>query len=580
MLPIEELQQSLQRALGEAAVRLRAARFPNALSEAMGELGRQVGDPCVLAVVGKVKAGKSSLINTLLGTDLAAVGTTETTATVNWFRHGKPDPERPVHCVWRDGPPTTEPAAFITRLQGYSVETLDLASRIDRLEFRLDCDLLRSVVVVDTPGLDADPDEHQNKTAEFLGVSPQLRAELRARHHSETQRLAQAADAVMYVFDPVVKGWEQATLEQFQRVIQKGTSTFNSLGVLGKIDSFLEDFDSAPKFARSIERALRDAVNTVLPVSAGLAQAADRLRREPVRLHQTASIARNASPETLELLLANDELFVMDLPAPLDDTLPTPSEREALVKSMPWPVLQTVIKMLGRSNSSPEQALTEVEQQSGFAKLRNVIDRTFAARGRLLRSHRIICEADGRVQRESFRFLLQCSELDRTDQDKRSRLLAYLQRLSKSSAPKDREVVAELTEFINTCCGRVFREAEAAGLVNDLRATFSRLRRQLEVYSEDLVLLQSVAENRDLFATEEVDELELLFGKDRLEVRDRLTVADPAGHCRIRQEYWRTRAPLSKYAAYQRISEGAASRYGTILFELANSAGANGKREA
>ena len=41
--------------------------------------------PCVLAVAGKVKAGKSSFLNALLGVDLAMVGTTETTATINYF---------------------------------------------------------------------------------------------------------------------------------------------------------------------------------------------------------------------------------------------------------------------------------------------------------------------------------------------------------------------------------------------------------------------------------------------------------------------------------------------------------------
>jgi Dynamin family len=567
VLPIEELQQSLQRTLGEAAVRLRAARFPNTVSEAMGELGRQVGEPCVLAVVGKVKAGKSSLINNLLGTNLAAVGTTETTATVNWFRYGKSDPDRPVRCVWRDAAPTSEPASFIAQLQGYSEETLKLASRIDRLEFRLDCELLQSVVVVDTPGLDADPDEHQNKTAEFLGVNPQLRAELRARHHGETQRLAQDADAVIYVFDPVVKGWEQATLEQFQRVIQKGTTTFNSLGVLGKIDAFLEDIESAPRFARDIERGLRDAVNTVVPVSAGLRHLADLLRREPDTLRQLVTLARSVPPETMELLLANDDLFVMELP----DGLPTTEQRATLVKLMPWTVLQTVIKVMGRAAFSPDQCIGELERLSGFDGLLGILQRTFAARGRLLRSHRIVCEADRKLERDAYPFIAQCRELDHTDQDKRTRFLTYLQRLGKSSAERDKVVITEIREYVEASCGRVFREAEASGHVQDVRSKLSQLKRQFEVYSEDLVFLQTVAEQRHLFTPDEADELESLFGKHRLELRDRLSVANPTSYSRARQEHWRIQSPLGTNASHQQILEGAARRYGAILFELAKS---------
>lgn len=572
MLPIEELQQTLQRTLGEAAVRLRAARFPTSLCESMAELGRQVGEPCVLAVVGKVKAGKSSLINNLLGTDLAAVGTTETTATVNWFRHGKPDPDRPVRCVWRDGPPTSEPASFIAQLQGYNEETLKLASRIDRLEFRLERELLESVVVVDTPGLDADPDEHQNKTADFLGVSPQLRADLRERHHDETQRLAQDADAVMYVFDPVVKNWEQKTLEQFQRVIQKGTTTFNSLGVLGKIDAFLEDIGDAPQFARSIEKGLGDAVNAVVPVSAGLRQIAERLRADSDARQQVAALARSAPPETLERLLAIDELFVTE---ELPDGLPTPEQRTALLKLMPWTVLQAVLKVMGRVELSPDSAVDELERMGGFDELRGVIKRTFAARGRLLRSHRIVCEADRKLDQDAYPFVAKCRELDRADQDKRNRFLTYLQRLGKSSAERDRGVITEIREYVEATCGRVFREAEANGHIQDVRLKLSQLKRQFEVYNEDVVLLQLLAEQRKQFTPDEVEELESLFGKHRLELRDRLSVANPLSYARARQEHWRLRIPLARNVSHQMILEGAVRRYGAILYELAKLLGAS-----
>ena len=49
-------------------------------------LQQELNAPCVLAFAGKVKAGKSFLVNALLGVDLAMTGTTETTATINIFR--------------------------------------------------------------------------------------------------------------------------------------------------------------------------------------------------------------------------------------------------------------------------------------------------------------------------------------------------------------------------------------------------------------------------------------------------------------------------------------------------------------
>lgn len=69
--------------------------------------------------MGRVKAGKSTFINALLGVgeDLATVGTTETTATINYFRYGNPaDPERPVRCYWRGGGYEDCSASFLHQL--------------------------------------------------------------------------------------------------------------------------------------------------------------------------------------------------------------------------------------------------------------------------------------------------------------------------------------------------------------------------------------------------------------------------------------------------------------------------------
>src|ERR1700731_4064962 len=107
-----------------AAVRRRAAGLPEVTAHQMERLAQQVDQPCVVAVVGRVKAGKSTFINALLGEDLAKVGASETTATINYFRHGRPNPERPVRCVWRNGQSTEETPTFLDSLQGNDAETL------------------------------------------------------------------------------------------------------------------------------------------------------------------------------------------------------------------------------------------------------------------------------------------------------------------------------------------------------------------------------------------------------------------------------------------------------------------------
>ena len=63
-------------------------------------MSERIYQPCELAIVGRMNAGKSSFLNALLDDDLAVVGDTETTATINYFRYGTPvDNEHPVRVV-------------------------------------------------------------------------------------------------------------------------------------------------------------------------------------------------------------------------------------------------------------------------------------------------------------------------------------------------------------------------------------------------------------------------------------------------------------------------------------------------
>src|SRR6266700_2206349 len=100
---MDDIQKSIITLLQTSAERLREAKLPEELAAQLEQCATQVNQPCVVAVVGQVKAGKSMFINAFLGEDLAKVGTTETTATINHFRYGKKDSNNPVHCFWRGG---------------------------------------------------------------------------------------------------------------------------------------------------------------------------------------------------------------------------------------------------------------------------------------------------------------------------------------------------------------------------------------------------------------------------------------------------------------------------------------------
>ena len=78
--------------------------------------------PFTIAVVGQMRAGKSTLINALVGADLAVTGVNETTATINWFRHATLERTGVFRVVWKDRPAEDFPISEIRQWIGDSAK--------------------------------------------------------------------------------------------------------------------------------------------------------------------------------------------------------------------------------------------------------------------------------------------------------------------------------------------------------------------------------------------------------------------------------------------------------------------------
>src|SRR3982074_526925 len=71
-------------------------------------IGYRLNQPIRIALAGTLKAGKSTLVNALVGEDIAPTDATEATRIVTWFRHG-PIPK--VTANHRGGRRSNEPIA-------------------------------------------------------------------------------------------------------------------------------------------------------------------------------------------------------------------------------------------------------------------------------------------------------------------------------------------------------------------------------------------------------------------------------------------------------------------------------------
>jgi hypothetical protein len=551
-------QEQLIRTLERAAALLREAGLPAELAAPLERLAGQVDLPCVLAVVGRMKAGKSTFVNALLGEDVAKVGATETTATINRFRYGNPaDPDRPVRCRWRGGRDEDVSRAFLDSLQSNDTEALRRADGIDYLEYLLPNPYLRDVTLVDTPGTSAVVEEHQNRTAEFLNLQKQLRD----RHNQETQRLGSEADAVIYLIGPVPRSTDQAFLEEFRQATGGRSRALNAIGVMAKIDLQAEILTRKTELAAKISEQLKDSLNTVVPVSAGIHRLLKQLQGDHnAELIRFMTTLRRIPAQRLPKLLADDQLYLGEYP---DCPVSVP-ERERLLGTMDWGVFTTIARLSADPLLSEQAIIARLDELAGFGPLQKALERHFFTRARFLRCYRIANDARKLVSNIRYRQLPEFRKSDRADSARRERFLAFVR-----SAQGDPSVAKELEDFVAAHCGTAARADRLEAAVKELDRRLAALFHQMEEYSADFEALEEIDTHRHLFSPAELEELRSLLGLYGVELDKRL----PGGRATVeyagaRQQVWKEAGLRARDAARCRVAERAQARYGLILHDL------------
>ena len=139
------------------------AQQPAVAAEARAIRERLEG-PLRVAIAGRVKAGKSTLLNALVGERLAPTDAGECTRIVTWYRKG---PGYAVSAHLRDG--TDRQLAFRRGERSLDIELGGLGEPdIDWLDVRWPSSALDRVTLIDTPGLASLNDENSRRTRDFL----------------------------------------------------------------------------------------------------------------------------------------------------------------------------------------------------------------------------------------------------------------------------------------------------------------------------------------------------------------------------------------------------------------------------
>lgn len=224
-------------------------------------LSRRLREPARVAVVGRVKAGKSTLVNALLGQRVAPTDVSECTRLVTWYRYGQP---QRVELALRDGTRKElmlTPEGMLPGELGVPPET------VASIDVFLANETLRDFTLIDTPGIGSVNREFSAATEEFLNAS------------AESATATAAADAVIFMLNTVVMQDELAILEQLHGDPTNRRSAVSTIGVLGRADQLgdgsRDSWQIALELADRFSATLRNDVATVVPVIGLIAESSE-----------------------------------------------------------------------------------------------------------------------------------------------------------------------------------------------------------------------------------------------------------------------------------------------------------------
>lgn len=384
----EDFQALLARFSANIPGLLASSRHTADLVRQLDALNDAAESPFTVAVVGQMRAGKSTLLNALIGCDLAVTGVNETTATINWFKHADTAEDcARFQVTWKDAPAELLP---LERLKDWIGDS-ESAKRTHSLAFFAQSDFLRTANIVDTPGTRSLIADHTEKLQDFLA----------AKCHEETVRQGGRADAIIYVLMPVARQTDESLLQEFEgKTRVPGSQPYNSLAVLHKWETMIDakdPFKEANCKAEKVLAALKGRVSCVVPVSAPLAICAERLAQNTAFWEGLFRLGK-ASDAVIEDLTMTEEYYAKkDIP---DSPMDAP-EREALRQiargcypGLPWPSFKVMLLAAHDPTvASPAQLQAKVGEMSGMAKLKSELDKRYFARARAIKAFSVLGKA-------------------------------------------------------------------------------------------------------------------------------------------------------------------------------------------
>ncbi|GEM_PF-1203614 len=332
-------------------------------------------EPIQVAIIGKIKASKSTLVNAIIGKpNFAPTGQMEVTWNVSWINAGATNEAAEI--VLKNGLKKNIPIYLWKKIAvgegeletiGFSKE--DIQRNISYIRLSDDAPILESLNIIDTPGLDATRALDSRNTIDFLnGVC--------------------RPDAIITLFVHNQTGSMMSIVEDF--VGAGGALTpLNSIGVMAKMDmqwnisfwgkNMLEQMRRVANKQFDENASLRKSLFRIYPISALMFMASQTLCVEQLEwLHRLAAVDESILKKTLPFTKTFIESDLLPLSA---------NQRKQLTEILGTYAIYIMIRQLRHQPDTDLQTARDVlRKESGADALMEAIYNHFGARANLLKA--------------------------------------------------------------------------------------------------------------------------------------------------------------------------------------------------
>jgi len=346
--------------------------------ELLQQCHNRLQQPMRVAIVGKIKAGKSTMMNALLGEALVATGSVEATFNINWLKYGD---SKTLKVHFKDSrPPETKSLEQLTDITVRADENRDYLLNVKYIEVFYPNQILKSFNLIDTPGLQSYYKDDSQNTVDFLQLHGDKLTEI-------TQNEAQGADALLYLFSHSLAMDDSEIVKMFQGPVVGQATPINAIGVLTKVETYNSDpnvsqpMEAAEKVCKrlSAHPKVRDLFYTVYPTCGLLALGAQTLTDEEWEILKNLA---KLPQERMESLIANVKRFCNreyeDVPIPS-------TQRQQVLNRLGKYGVWLAYTFICSGINQKSKLIEELFQSSGVPQLRQLIISHFGHRAYLIK---------------------------------------------------------------------------------------------------------------------------------------------------------------------------------------------------